>query len=411
MGLGINIKGELSTPIQFSTIQDCVTNNVSGLFKNFLSFTDSENAFYMTLHPCEETVSFEYVNDNLICSAKTNSVGPGYHAYLVELVEKIGKDLQIQWTWDLEEGEEYYADETDYYSHRDFKQLQFEMLKWLKALAKSFTEEGTNDRCMFTMPLGYPGMKRDYFGLSPMGIWTRESFKKIAESDVDELEWAGQAFFIWWNKRDDDQFYKKTGIALLNVECPWHYPADDREKKLFSNIDNCFELAKQLNPMIDLPFTDWATVRNFLNEEDADIPETDFGFKKHLMTFALPGKWMIDLPGNLYYTVDENTEVYYDHDRNVRSICYTRNDGKTDQEYADDFFKTKDNAGAEFLASSTDIAGKAVVYYKMDKEVEQEYWILQGVRVKGKKFVFSTICYPSEDFKQWAIDTWNSIRR
>jgi hypothetical protein len=170
-------------------------------------------------------------------------------------------------------------------------------------------------------------------------------------------------------------------------------------------------LAKQLNSQIDLPFTDWATVRNFLNEEEVDIPETDFGYKKHLMAFDLPGKWMIDLPGNLYYTVDEGSEVYYDHERNVRSICYTRNDDDTDQEYVDGFFKDEDNAGSEFLTSSTDIVGRAVVYYKIDKDVEEEYWILQGVKVKGDKFVLSTICYPSEDYKQWAIDTWNSIRR
>lgn len=410
MGLGINIKAELSTVIQLSTIQECITNNTSGLFKEFLAFSDSENAFYVTLHPCEETVSFECINGDLICSAKTNSVGPGYHAYLVELIEKIGKDLHIQWIWNLEEGEEYYLDETDYYSHRDFKQLQLEMLKWLKALAKSFTEE-EGGQYMFTMPFGYPRMKRDYFAMSPLSLWTRESFKKIAESDVDELEWAGQDFFIWWDKKDDDQFYKKTGIALLNVECPWHYPADEKERKLLSNINNCFELAKQSNSLIDLPFADWATVRCFLNEKAADIPETDFGYKKHLMAFDLPGQWMIDLPGSFYYTEDENTEVYYDQERNVRCICYTRNDDKTDQEYADGFFKDKDNAGVEFLSSANDIAGKAVVYYTIDKEFEQEYWVLQGVKVKGDRFVFSTICYPGEEYKQWAIDTWNSIRR
>jgi hypothetical protein len=410
MGLGINIKAELNTAIQFSAIQDCITNNTSGLYKDFLSFSERENAFYVTVHPCEETVNFEFVNGNLICSAKTNSVGPGYHAYLVELVEKIGTELQIQWIWHLEEGEEYYLDETDYYSHRDFKQLQFEMLKWLKALAKSFTEEGENEQCMFTMPLGYPRMKRDYFAVSPIRIWTRELFQRIAESEIKDLEWAGREFFIWWNKTDDEYFYTKTGIALLNVECPWHFPADEKEKKLLLIIDNCFELSKKLNPQIDLPLTDWITVKSFLDEKETDIPDTDFGYKKHLMTFDLAGKWMIDLPGNLYYAVDENTEVYYDHERNIRSICYTRNDDKTDQEYADGFFKNKDNAGTEFLTSGTNIAGKAIVFYAIDKEIEQEYWVLQGVKVKGDKFVFSTICYPGEDYKQWAIDTWNSIR-
>jgi hypothetical protein len=263
MGLGINIKANLNAAIHFSTIQECIANNTKGLFKDFLSFSESENAFYVTLHPCEETVSFEYVNGNLICSAKTNSVGPGYHAYLVELLEKIGTELLITWKWNLEEGEEYFLDETDYYHHRDFKQLQLEMLKWLKAVAKSFTDEADNEQCMFTMPLGYPRMKRNYFAVSPLGFWTRELFKKIADSEVDELEWAGQDFFIWWNKEDDAQFYKKTGIALLNVECPWRYPADDKEKKLLSNIDNCFWMVTKLDMQVDLPFTDWATVKKF----------------------------------------------------------------------------------------------------------------------------------------------------
>src|SRR5687767_9591483 len=118
MGLGINIKAKLNKAIPFSTIQDCISNTTPGLFKDFLSFSENENGFYVTLHPCEETVSFEYANGNLICSAKTNSVGPGYHAYLVELLEKVGTELQIPWTWNLEEGEDYYLDETDYYSHR-----------------------------------------------------------------------------------------------------------------------------------------------------------------------------------------------------------------------------------------------------------------------------------------------------
>jgi hypothetical protein len=411
MGLGIYIKAEVGTPIQFSAIEDCIRNNTSGLFEDFLSFSDSDNSFCVTLHPCEETVIFEYVSGQLICSAKTSSVGPGYHAYLVELVEKIGADLGIQWIWNLEEGEQYYLDETGYYSHRNFKQLQFEMLKWLQALAKSFADEKGNARWAFSMPLGYPRMKNEYFAVSPMRIWTPEFFKEIAQSEIEELEWAAKDFFIWWDKQDDDQFYKKTGIALLNVECPWHYPADEKEKRLLINIDNCFELSKQLNPQNDLPLTDWFTIKHFLNDENTDIPDTEFGYKKHLMTFDLPGKWLIDLPGNLYFAVDGDSEVYYDHERNIRSICYTRSDGKADQEYADGFFKkNEDNAGHEFLSSGTDIAGKAVVYYTMDKEAQQGYWVLQGVRVKGDKFVFSTISYPNEDYKQWAIDTWNSIR-
>jgi hypothetical protein len=43
MGLSINIKAELSTAIQLSTIQECITNNTSGLFKEFLAYHDEKS--------------------------------------------------------------------------------------------------------------------------------------------------------------------------------------------------------------------------------------------------------------------------------------------------------------------------------------------------------------------------------
>ncbi|MEJ1242286.1 hypothetical protein WBG78_29325 [Chryseolinea sp. T2] len=408
MGLGINIKGEVTNPTSFIAIQEYITNNSSGLFKDFLSFSEDENSLYVRLHPCEETVHFEYIGNHLICSAKTNSVGPGYHAYLVEFIEKLGTDLGVQWHWNLEEGDDYYSDETDYYNHRDFKQLQIEMLEWLRQLAKSVMENG-NKNFMLSVPGGYPRPSFDYFAISQLRILHREWFEQIANLEIHELKWAGQEFFIWWNKQDDQHFYKATGTALLNVECPWHYPADDSERKVLNNIDRCFQQAEQLSPKIDLPREDWYTVKNYLNGNDTHIPETEFGYRKHIMTFDLAGNWMIDLPGNLYRSIEDDSEVYYDHDRTVRSRCYTRSDKRSDDEYANDFFDDA-SAGTEFLESETDIAGKAIVYYSIDKEAEQEYWILQGVKVKEHKFVLSTICYPTEEHKQWAIDTWNSVR-
>lgn len=411
MGLGIHIKAQLSRPIDFFAIRDCITSHTTGLLKNFLSFSENDGSLYVTLHPCEETVDFSHKDGSLICSAKTNSVGPGYHAYAVELIERIGIELQISWLWDFEDGEEYYSDETGYYTHRDFRQLQVEMLRWLKVLSESLTDTDDSKQHMLSLPLGYPRMRKDYFAMSSKGIWTREMFERIARSEVHELDWAGEDYFIWWNRKDDAQFYKSTGIALLNVECPWHHPANDKEKKILDDINSCFQLASQLDNQIDFPYLDWAVVKNFIHQEDTDIPDSEVGFRKHMMTFDLPGQWLIDLPGNLHYTIDDDTEVYYNHDYNVRCICYIRNGDQTDREFADDFFADRANTGVEFLDSATDVVGKAIVYHTVDKDLDQEYWILQGVKVVGDKFVFSTICYPTEGHKQWAVDTWNSIMR
>jgi hypothetical protein len=36
------------------------------------------------------------------------------------------------------------------------------------------------------------------------------------------------------------------------------------------------------------------------------------------------------------------------------------------------------------LYSETELAGKAIVYYALDKEANSEYWILQGVNKSEK---------------------------
>jgi hypothetical protein len=208
-------------------------------------------------------------------------------------------------------------------------------------------------------------------------------------------------------------FYRQTGIALINCDCPWHYPTES-EVKLFTQIDQCFEQARKLDPSIELPEEDWSCIKKLLSGEDTEIPDTKYGYRKHQMTFDLTGGWTIELSGRMYYGLDGNSVIYYDHDQTVRSIAYTLSDRDTsDQEYADKFFKKEreENAGIEELDSNTVFAGKAILTYVIDKELESEYWMLQGVKVKDDRFLLSTICYPSEDHKQWAIDTWNSVRR
>ena len=69
------------------------------------------------------------------------------------------------------------------------------------------------------------------------------------------------------------------------------------------------------------------------------------------------------------------------------------------------------NAGTEILDTTTGLAGKAIIYYTIDKDEDSEYWVLQGVKVKDNEFLLSTICYPTEKHKAWAIETWTSIKK
>jgi len=413
MGLGISIKGRIRGSAGFSDIERFIVERSSGLFKEFLSFEQDESSLQVFLHPGEEPVYFDqHENNAIICSARTNSVGPGYHAYLVELIEDLGRDIGIDWHWDLEEGEDYYQDETGYYANRDYAQLQIQMLQWLKNLCQYYHKD--EGRIMVSLPAGFPRIKHNYFAISPIKMWSRDWFEKVSNSELETLHRLGEEFFIWWNKEPDARFFQRTGIALLNVDCPWHFAVDEKERKILSLIDQCFAQVKIMEPSLYLPIDDWMAVQNLLSENDVDIPQTDYGYRKHTMTFDLPGDWLIDLPGTLYKGIDGNSLVYYDNRVTVRSVAYGISKDKSDAEYAETFFDNNKYIGAdgtEVLYSIDDLAGKAIIYYNIDHEANSEYWILQGVKVKGNDFLLSTICYSTDEYKERAIEIWNSVRR
>jgi hypothetical protein len=52
------------------------------------------------LLPFEEPAEFWMREDGaLVCSGKTSSLGPGYHQFLVGLLDRVGERLELDWEW------------------------------------------------------------------------------------------------------------------------------------------------------------------------------------------------------------------------------------------------------------------------------------------------------------------------
>jgi hypothetical protein len=418
MALGFCIKGEISNTTSvlqgkescFNAITTYITNASCGLLADLLSFNEREHTLQVVIHPCEEAVTFDFTSDGVICTAKTSGVGPGYHAYVVDLIDALGQALSIQWHWNLQEENIFYQDETDYHHNQNYNHLQTEMIHWLKGLCQSFVDDG-GDQYVISLPIGYPRFSFEYYAASPIKIWTRNWIHHTAFQEPDALQEAAKEFFVWWNREPDELFFKQTGIALLNVECPWHFPEDEDERRIYRLIDRCFTNAREINSSLTLPEEDWKSVKAFLKEEEVDIAETAYGYRKNTMTFNLAGEWMIDLPGNVYYAIDDATEIYYDDIRTVRNTCYTLAvKEKSEKDFAETFFNYDENVGAERFTSINSITGNAMIYYNVDQADDEDYWILQGVRIIGDSFILTSICYSDTDDKEWAIETWNTIR-
>lgn len=72
-------------------------------------------AVFCLLHPAAEEVELSLTSpDQVVASANTSTVGPGYHVFLASLLKDWAHDFHA--AWDLpQESSDDYGDETDYF--------------------------------------------------------------------------------------------------------------------------------------------------------------------------------------------------------------------------------------------------------------------------------------------------------
>src|SRR6516164_8296217 len=116
-----------------------------------------EAALFVQVHPCAEEIELCVPEPGrLIASAKTSTVGPGYHIYLCDRLRELGRHFGV--TWDEPNDAEGTGDETGYFFVSDANAVRQEMLRWLGALAHVVTDEQFAEEShvrMVSMPLGY----------------------------------------------------------------------------------------------------------------------------------------------------------------------------------------------------------------------------------------------------------------
>ncbi|MFW5719887.1 MAG: hypothetical protein ACOCXT_02570 [Candidatus Dojkabacteria bacterium] len=139
MGVRINAKVKLDTSSNTGNIGEIYQRTFqkianffesdSHILKEFLDIHFMENELRVTLHPASEPIFFISENEFLFIEVKTNPAGPGFHAYVTDILDRLARVLQT--TFDQNNLEDY----ADYYFTRDFHQLQWGMVEWFIANA------------------------------------------------------------------------------------------------------------------------------------------------------------------------------------------------------------------------------------------------------------------------------------
>lgn len=294
MGLGLTLSTRTFPPEPLAAIERFVDTH----FRELVEHSHRDDTGYgIQLHPAAENVRFTFADGVLTVSAKTSTVGPGYHACVCELLRKLDYD----WRANKDEG-----DETGYYTSGDREALEGEMLAWLQGLAGKVLErraENVTD-LMVSLPIGdvYEFDEAIATPMGPRDVAWLERVRKDPRAGID--------IFPWWEPGRGARFLRERAIARMWTDVRWRAPIDEQEKSLLEKIAADLAAARKLDPTLDLPWAEWAEIARHLGQADPTggreaARSPAIGYRRRPVRTLLTGHWTVRIPGSMATSCDE----------------------------------------------------------------------------------------------------------
>jgi len=412
MGLGLNISAEVSGP--GGTLERIVTALdsvlVDPLDRLLLEIEEEDGVLYLQLHPAEEPVRLVLDGALLQASAKTSSAGPGYHAWLVDLLDEVGNRSGLSWNWaDVGNG---VGDETGFRETYDYTRLQSAMAQWLRALGRTLLEQaGPVGPMALSLPVG-ESVVSDAFAVSPMGYWSRDWFSDLVEADEAALHRAAATFFPAWHPREDARYWERCGRALGWYGVRWVPPENENEVRLYKATLGCFARAHEIDPGLDLPEAEIRELWDLLSgTAPARPPGPDgMGFRRGLMNRRLGGDWWAQIPGYFaqMHRNDGGTVVYYYGDRSIHATSMRAAENgaaaRGEKTVRDKAAETEDDPEA-FTFQKGHILGWGTTQH--DGSL---HGVMQAILGSGEQICTLTVVYEDTDNgRDWAEATIRSV--
>jgi hypothetical protein len=440
MGVGLYLNGSYSTSRQ----DDPVGDWLAGISKWFEEEIDGDRfwgyfltrcrqgttyngapALFVFIHPAGEEVEFIVPEPGRITvSAKTSTVGPGYHTALCQLLQQFGVDRKVRWN-PHGEGDDASQDETGYFFTGDRKAVEDEMLLHLQAIARVSVEtlEATGSTIEnWHMRMGhsyaeYPGGIR-----TPMGVRSKEWIRAVLDDPRN-----GKDIYPWWDDGLTPSFFLGRALCELWTKVCWRPVLTDEEYDDWDWINDDLCRAYEANPSLDYPWREWAELIDILDgfegatmltrdvtaeiRQRADQVPRDrplIGYRRYPVKVDLLDGWSIRIPGTMAEEWEDLTWSAWDGQRTVwfNNWSITRQDGSpVPAEAVLDAMKLP--KGDLIDHRHDGLIGKAIV-----DETEEDGEVLQNLKafsaVDGKSALCNIYYHDKDDF-DWAISTWHSL--
>jgi hypothetical protein len=337
-----------------------------------------------------------------VVSAKTSTVGPGYHAHVVRFADRLTADLGL--TWIAPDEKNGYGDETEYATVRDFSELQRQMLMWLGALA---ADVARHDGGGFSISLPVdPLFTVEAFSLTPMGPRPRTWWEAVRDDPTRGID-----LFPWWEDYEGARSRLGLALSLMWTDVRWRKPLNEAEERVHDQVLEALESAWKEDPGLAYPWREWEELLELRERSDATAAvvrarsrtENEgnlIGYRRHPVRQSLAGGWSIVLPGDFFPEWDEK-RTFSAGDRD-RTVWFTGFVAKDDAEIG------QKKEGREYFERQ-DGKLRSVASITREENDGDAVWTLQSETVLGKRLALVTVAFKDEASRSWAMSTWRSL--
>ncbi len=416
MGVAIHLIGRHDGGQGFlGTVEDWLRQECKDTWMAGGSVTDADGrpALQVVLHPTAEAVELvAWDPRTLVVSAKTSSVGPGYHIYLCELLQRLGGATEIK--WDPPDAERASGDDTGFFHSGDRGAVAGAMLEWLQSSAKRALE--ILDRGYDGLGLSMPAdsqFQHEMAISTVMGPRDRAWLERVAEDPG-----AGIDVFPWWDEGLGATYLLGRATCQMWTDVRWREPMSPDEKTLLKQVIRLLGQAYRLDPSLPYPTREWKEILGLLGIEDPSVDEAEqrspvaedaprIGFRRLPVRAQLSEEWTITVPGSFATRYEEDGRwTAFEAGRSVSVACQAS--------------RAHDGSAApveEMLQGIRDLEGepldfrgeRAVGVARVAPSAEGEGWVLTGASAVPGSVAMCSIAFRDEARRPWAVATWQSL--
>jgi len=421
MSLGIRLLAQLPKP---SPTQDELIVRVDEwlrlkysdmLPKTRREMVDSTPTLFCRMHPAAEDIELSFVSSSqLVASANTTTVGPGYHVFVTSVLKNLAHEFHARWERPAEDSEEF-GDETGFFLTGNEKSLNAEMTTWLAALANTFfdgsldSEDGGIALCL---PMN-PQFEVEQPAWTPLGPRDLKWLRHTAQDGR-----SGKDFFAWWTPGFNAEYYLGRAMTQMWVDVRWRRPINDSETAVLEDVADSLHRAFKLDPSLQYPWAEWKQLLELLDRDGAEAElvnlraegEPTIGYRRSYVNFTLPGGWRIKIPGSFSdFESDDDGDLFaLDPPKEIWFTAY-RSDVTSSPSGFESAKNDQKNSRADFLIERDDYFAQATMSENR-RETGEEYFVLNSSNLAIGTRAVCTILFSDSDQKDWAVETWRSIQ-